>query len=129
MSTTCCDPSMPPYSYAPNCEVTVFRYCADGSGYISQTIPAGYLSVKFGAGLTYTSQAAAQVAANAFAERLARRRALQIVLYCNTLTPDDLADCGLVEERPVFTPGCNFLLCTNTGNTLCTDENIPIAVT
>jgi len=129
MSNACCNPAIPPYPYAANCAVTVTRYCSDGSGSVSETIPAAYLSVKFGTGLPYTSEAAAQVAANAFAERLARRRALQTVLYCNTVTPSDLADCGLVEERPIFTPGCNFLLCTNTGNTICTDENIPLAVT
>jgi hypothetical protein len=129
MSRTCCPPpSVPPYPYAANCAVTFTRYCSDGSGTVSVTIPAAYLSVKFGTGLPYTSQAAAQVAANAFAERLARRRALQTVLYCNTVTPSDVADCGLVEERPVFTPGCAFVLCTNTGDTLCTDDSFQLKV-
>ena len=126
MSTNCCPPpAAEPYPYAENCEVTVTRSCSDGSGSLSQTVPAAYLGVKIS---DYSSPAAAQIAANAFAERLARRRALQEVLYCTTLTPSDLADCGLVEERPSFTPGCNFLLCTTTGNTICTNENIPLAV-
>lgn len=128
MRRRCPPPAAPPYPYACNCEVVFIRSCTDGSGIVSKTVPAGYLCIKHGTGETYATEAAAQIAANDYAEALARGRALNTVLVCNTLSPSDLVECGLVEERPSFDPSCAFVLCTNTGNQICSNDGINFEV-
>lgn len=129
MRRCCPPPAAPPYPYACNCAVDFSRYCSDGTGLVIKNIPASYLCVKWGADETYTTEAAAQIAANNFAVALARGRALNTVLTCNTLTPDDLLDCGLVEERPSFDPACALVLCDNLGHQICTDTGLNIEAT
>ena len=121
---SCCNPAVPPYPYAYNCQVTFTRSCQDGSGSVGSTIPAAYFSIKFGPDEEFTSQAAAQIEANALAERLARRLALQQILYCNTVTPEDTTGCGLVVERPVFSLACATLYCNGAGISYCDGDGI-----
>lgn len=123
---SCCSSNsgIPPYPYAYNCQVTFTRTCQDGSGSVTGTVPAAYFSVKFGPDEEFTTQEAAQIQANALAERLARRLALQQILYCNTVTPEDTAGCGLVEERNIFSPACATLYCDGAGNTYCDGDDV-----
>lgn len=123
---SCCSTSSgyPPYPYAWNCEFTYTRACSDGSGTVSYTVPAAYLSVKFGPDETFTTQAAAQIEANRQAEAIARRLALQQILYCNTVTPEDTAGCGCVEERPIFSPACAFIYCDGLGVSYCDGSDV-----
>lgn len=123
---SCCSTSSgyPPYPYAWNCEVTFTRACQDGSGFVPSTIPAGYLAVKFGPDLPFTTQEAAQIEANRQAEALARRCALDQILYCTTVAPEDTEGCGLVEERPVFSPACATLYCNGAGISYCDGDGV-----
>ncbi len=108
MRRRCCPPpEMPPLSVYPNCEVTYTRACVDGSGYVIKVIPAAFI------------WADTQEEANDLAEELARGRALRDILVCATLSPDDLADCGSVEETPVFNPTCGTVYCNGSGLAYC----------
>jgi hypothetical protein len=126
MRTNCRIPSIPPYPYALNCEQIFVRQCNDGSGSVSGIVPAAYFAVLIA---DYSSEAAAQIAANEMAYRLARRLALQQILSCNTITPDDVAGCGCAEERPNFSPACALVLCTPAGFTICTEDGLNLEVT
>lgn len=105
----CCPPAPAPFDKYPNCPTEFVRACTDGTGTVVGSVAGGEFF------------AATPELAQFWADQLARGRALNKVLICNTLSPGDLAGCGLVEERPSVIPGCNPL-CTETGFSLCTES-------
>lgn len=118
----CCPPPAPePFVYAANCAQKYTRVCEDGTGIIVECIPAGYLFIKATEELTF---AAAQLQANAAALELARYRALNRVLTCNTISQNDTAACGLVSQRPGLE--CQ-ILCDEDGDSLC-DSGTPLTI-
>lgn len=118
----CCPPPAPaPLEYVPNCLARFVRACADGTGTIIEEVDGAYLWVKIEEDETYET---AQERANEYALKLARYRALTQVLYCNSISPDDLAGCGLVEERPVTDFACANTICDQTGIPLCTEDGV-----
>lgn len=105
----------------PNCAITFTRACADGTGIVQKTIGAAEFFVN---SADYSSIEAAQIAVNALAEEIVRGQALNTVLYCNTILPSDLADCGLIEDRPVYNPACAVVYCDGSGVPYCNESSI-----
>lgn len=119
-----CDPPAPaPFAYFTNCPQRYVRACTDGTGMVTGEIAGATFFVKKEEGET-DGQAQARV--DEYALKIARGRALNKVLYCNTLSAGDLAGCGLVDERPTVV-GCNTL-CTESGLTICTENGDTLAV-
>jgi hypothetical protein len=119
----CCPPAPAPLAFATNCEVNIRRVCEDGTGIVPYSLPGGYLFVAVTEEVTY---AAAEALAQSYALAIARYHALNQILTCNTVSENDLADCGLVEERPGQIT-CTTL-CDQDGNTFCDEDGNTIAV-
>jgi hypothetical protein len=112
MSRHCPQPAPGPLSKFPNCPVQFTRMCADGSGIIIERIPGAYLF------------ADSQALADEYALALARGRALNQVLYCNTITESDLSGCGLIEVRPGSIIACTQTYCNESGIPYCNEDSI-----
>lgn len=123
MRRRCCPaPAPAPFTYYPNCPAEYIRACSDGTGTVVGRVPGAYFYTKLEDGETPTQ---AQDRANEYAEKLAKGRALNKVLTCNTISPEDINDCGLVEERPSFDPACADLYCNGSGIQYCDENSIP----
>lgn len=110
----CCPPAPAPFDKYPNCPTEFVRACSDGTGTVVGSVAGAEFS------------AATPELAQLYADRLARGRALLQVLTCNTLTPGDLADCGLVDERPSVIPGC-MGICDEDGFTICDEDDFEVS--
>jgi hypothetical protein len=103
----------------PTCGATYTRVCSDGTGVVIGTVCKGEFS-----------SPVSQADANALGCELARLRALRQTLFCNTLSPSDVEDCGSIEPRPQPTPPGALCIQTETEECLLvegdTDDGQPL---
>lgn len=113
MRRRCPQPAAAPLDKFPNCPVTYQRVCTDGTGIIIETLPGAYLF-----------SPVSQEDADEMALTIARGRALNQTLFCNTLSAGDLDGCGLIEGRPPQTLACSQPYCNESGVPYCNEDSI-----